>query len=98
MKTIEPTQKPAKVDNDPNLFIGILMVVVLGMVWVTLKSNPEIRKPVKLIPFTYSRSYPPGTSLVPWINFQSSKMDSLVYHNSRDYCFCDYNYFPGRSP
>lgn len=50
MKTDNSTSKPLKVENDPRLFIGILTIVVLGMVAVSVRENPAIKRPGVLIP------------------------------------------------
>lgn len=50
MKTDNISSKSIKVDNDPILFIGILTVVVIGMVVVSVISNPAIKRPGVLIP------------------------------------------------
>ena len=50
MKTNNSASKTLKVENDPRLFIAILTIVVLGMVAVSVRENPAIKRPGVLIP------------------------------------------------
>ena len=50
MKTDNGASKTLKVENDPRLFIGILTIVVLGMVAVSVKDNPAIKRPGVFVP------------------------------------------------
>ena len=50
MKTDNSASKTLKVENDPRLFIAILTIVVFGMVAVSVRENPVIKRPGILIP------------------------------------------------